>query len=1166
MSSPQFIHLHNHSEYSLLDGACRCKAMCERAKELGMPALAITDHGAMFGAVEFYKAAREAGVKPIIGCEFYIAPGPRTVREGGERASSNHLLVLAKDIEGYHNLIKLCSEAYASGFYYKPRIDMDLLARHCKGLVIASACLKGTIAAALLQGDMKMARRFADDMIALIGRENFFIELMDHGMADQRKVNPLLIPLAREFNLRTIATNDIHYLKQEDWEMHDIMLCIGTGKKLSDQNRMRYPQHEFYFKTPEQMTALFRQVPEALSNTLRVAEMCNVELPLAHGAADTSKFPKFTVPEGQTAQELLRELAEKGLAARYGAPLGEVQRKQAELELDVIHQSGFDDYFLIVQDFIQYAREQGIPVGPGRGSGAASIIAYALGITDLEPLSHKLIFERFLNIERLEPPDFDIDFCAIRRQEVVEYVRAKYGEHNVCNIVTFGSLKAKNAIRDVGRVLDFPLDRVNPICGMISTNPKATIDGCMYGQTDKDGKVEIEANEDLRRLYESDLDVRKLIGFARQVEGLHRNCGVHAAGIIITDRPVSDLIPVFHPGGDKSQLVSQFAMAEVTESGLLKMDFLGLKNLTVIDNAIRMLARNRGVTVDWDRISRSDPKTYEFLRTAQTTGIFQLESEGMRKIIREMGPTCFADVAAVAALYRPGPMEFIPVFVKNKKNPAMVTYPHPMLSEILSETYGVIVYQEQVMQIAQTMGGFTMGQADKLRKAMGKKKVDVMNSMKGKFLEGAAERGVDATTANEVWELMAKFAEYGFNKAHTVAYTEVAFRTAYLKAHYPIEFIAALMTNDKGDTDKLAVLFAEARDMGIKVLPPDINESQADFSVVGGAIRFGLTAIKNVGEAAVGEIVQERDGGGPFKNFLIFCERTAARGFNSRMLECLIKVGAFDSLGYSRARLVAGAPDVFEAAQVAINERKAGQMSLFGEAAAQANGGASLEESPLPDVREWTNEEKLNFEKELTGFFISGHPLDAIAVDMRSFATAHAADFDRLTTGSEVRLVGQIGEVRRILTKTKSEPMAFCQITDTTGAVDAVVFPRKLSDLEPWLINGDLVVVKGKVNEYNGAKSLIDEDIVKAQIARERLAKFLDVTLPVASISPEVIGHIKQALSRYSGRCKVRIVVQNGSGAVKIQADSRFSVEPSDEVLKALEALPFSKTLQFAES
>ena len=1130
----------------MLDGACKVGPLLARAAELEMPALAMTDHGVMHGTIEFYNAANKAGVKPIIGCELYVAPGDRRLREGGERASNNHLVALAKDIEGYHNLLQLTSHAYTSGFYYKPRVDMELLEQYSKGIVFLSACLKGKVAQAIVQEQEAEAEAFAGSMIDLVGRENFFLEIMDHGIEEQHKANAGIMPLAKKLDLRVVATNDTHYLNNGDHDAHDILLCVGTGKKRSDVKRMRYTSHEFYLKSAEEMLARFGHLPDALSNTLLVAEMCNVEVPLAEDENDNSKYPKYDVPDGKTPESYLRELTEKGMEWRYGDRSTDRHREQMRYELGVIHNSGFDAYFLIVWDFINFARERKIPVGPGRGSGAGCIVAYALGITDLDPLEHNLVFERFLNSERLEPPDFDIDFCTDRRHIVVNYVREKYGAENVCNIVTFGKLKAKNAIRDVGRVLDVPLDRVNMICNLVPADLKATVGSSIKGVAT------------LRGLYESEPDVKELLNYARQVEGLSRNTSVHACGVVITDRPVREFVPVFAPGGDKEELVSQFAMPEVTASGLLKMDFLGLKNLTVIDNASRMIREDHGVEIDWAEIPRSDEKTYEFLRTGETTGVFQLESSGMRELVINLGPTCFADVAAIIALYRPGPMENIPLYTKAKKNPEEAEYPHPMLRDVLGETYGVIVYQEQVMQIAQKMGNFTLGRADILRKAMGKKKEDLMAQMRVEFVDGARENDIDERTADKVWRLMAKFAEYGFNKAHTVAYAEVAFRTAYLKAHYPVEFMAALMTNDMDNTDKMAKLFAEARDMGVKVLPPDVNESAENFTVVAGNIRFGMAAIKNVGHAAVKEVIMERGDNGPFTSFQSMCERTLGKGVNSRMVESLIKVGAFDSLSPGRARLMAGLDSVIEAALIAVKNEKEGQPTFFDDL---DDGMAKV---ALPRVTEWSDAEKLKWEKDLTGFFITGHPLDALAVDMRSFSTTNTEEFPKEDDKTPVRLIGQISDVRRITTK-KGDPMAFIQIADFHGAIEAVVFPSVFEAAEPWLISGAMVCASGKVNERNGVKSLAVDSLTDAETARIRLAKYLDVTLPVSSISPDSLGRLKQAFGRHTGRCRVRISVDASEGPVTIQTEGRFSVDPCDELLQDVERLDFSKSLTFAE-
>ena len=1045
-----FAHLHVHTEYSLLDGANRIKPLVKRAKELGMEHLAITDHGSMFGVIDFYKAAKSEGINPIIGCEVYIAPRDRHEAYEVDGTRYYHLILLAENNTGYKNLVQLVSKANIEGMYYKPRVDKELLRRYSEGIICLSACIAGEIPAWIIRGDMERAEKSLQEYLDIFGRDNFFIEIQNHGMEEEQKANAGLIQLAEKYNLDLVATNDAHYLKREDSEFHDILLCIQMGKTVDDPGRMKFSGTDFYLKSEEEMAAMFPAYSEALSNTVKIANRCHVEFDF-----ESRHLPNFPLPEGMTDEQYLRKLCEDNLSSHYPEETKEV-RDRLEYELGVIHQMGFDSYFLIVWDFINYARSQNIPVGPGRGSAAGSIVAYLLGITDIDPLKYSLLFERFLNPERVTMPDIDVDFCYVRRPEVIEYVKRRYGEDHVAQIATFGTLAAKGAIRDVGRALNMSFSEVSKVTKLIPPELGITI------------KKAIETSRDLRYLYQDSPEVKKLLDFAMGVEGLPRHSSTHAAGVVIARNPLTDYLPVTVSEGT---LVTQYDKDHVEELGLLKMDFLGLRTLTVLEDTKENIKKNRGIDIDLRQIPLVDEKTSELLCKGNTGAVFQMESSGMTNLIKELRPEGFTDLIPLVALYRPGPLGsgMVDDFIGGRHGTKQVTYMHPLLEPILKETFGVVLYQEQVMQIVQVLAGFTLGQADLLRRAMGKKKAAILMAQKENFLKGCGENGIDSELANKIFDLLTHFADYGFNKSHSAAYAYVAWQTAYLKANYPEEFMAAMLTSVMDTADKVSVYIEQCRHMGIAVLPPDINASSVSFSVDGNAIRFGLAAVRNVGEAALRDLEQERDANGPFTSLMDFCSRIDMRTINKRVIESLIKCGAFDSLGVRRAQLLDVLAATVDAAAVAQKDRASGQMGLFDDD--EIN---TVVEVHLRDIPEVDTNTMLTWEKEITGFYITGHPLDAYKQVMTGFADIGAVLAEKVQDGKTVRVGGMIVSAKRIATK-KGDTMCFVTLEDYTNSIEVVVFPKVFYDSVNYLEPDSAVMISGKVNYTDeGIKILAD--------------------------------------------------------------------------------------------
>ncbi len=977
-----FAHLHVHTEYSLLDGANRIKPLVKRAKELGMKHLAITDHGNMFGVIDFYKAAKAEGINPVIGCEVYMAPRDRRENFEVDGTKYYHLILLAENAAGYKNLVQLVSKANIEGMYYKPRIDKDLLREYHEGIICLSACIAGEIPAWILRGDMDRAEKSLQDYLEIFGRENFFIEIQYHGMEQEVKANKGLIELAKKYNIGLVATNDAHYLTREASEFHDILLCIQMSKTVDDPSRMKFFGQEFYLKSPEEMAKLFPEYPEAMSNTVKIAERCHVDFDF-----ENRHLPLFPLPEGMTDEEYLRKLCEDNLSSHYPEETREV-RERLEYELGVIHTMGFDSYFLIVWDFINYARSQQIPVGPGRGSAAGSIVAYLLGITDIDPLKYSLLFERFLNPERVTMPDIDVDFCYVRREEVIEYVKRRYGEDHVAQIVTFGTMAAKGAIRDVGRALNMSYSDVSRVTKLIPAELGITI------------KKALDSTKELKTLYDDSEEVQRLLDFAMGVEGLPRHSSTHAAGIVIARNPLTDYLPVMVSDGT---LVTQYDKDHVEELGLLKMDFLGLRTLTVLDDAIKNIKKNRGLDVDLRSIPLVDSKTSEMLCAGHTGAVFQMESSGMTNIIKELRPEGFTDLIPLVALYRPGPLGsgMVDDFIAGRHGKKEVTYMHPLLEPILKETFGVVLYQEQVMQIVQVLAGFTLGQADLLRRAMGKKKAAILMAQKENFLKGCEGNGIDVDLANKIFDLLTHFADYGFNKSHSAAYAYVAWQTAYIKANYPEEFMAAMLTSVMDTTDKVSVYIEQCRRMGISVLPPDVNASSVSFSVDGSAIRFGLAAVKNVGDAAMQNLEEERAAGGPFTSLMDFCSRIDMRTINKRVIESLIKCGAFDSIGAKRSQLLEVLSQTVDAAAVAQKDKASGQLGLFDDE--EINGVSEIKLKDIPEVDRST---MLLWEKEITGFYITGHPLDEYADIINGFTGIGDILSGKLKDGKTVKMGG----------------------------------------------------------------------------------------------------------------------------------------------------------------
>ncbi len=1137
-----FVHLHNHSEYSLLDGASKIENLVDIALSMGMPALALTDHGNLFGAIQFYNTAIKKGLKPIIGCEIYVAKESRHKKIGGGD-QSNHLVLLAENLDGYHNLSKLVSYGFLEGFYYKPRIDKELLARYSGGLIGMSACLKGAVPQKLTMEQHDAALAEAVELRDIFGKGNFFLELQDHGLPNQKRVNPAIIEISQKTGIPLVCTNDTHYLRRDDSVAHDVLLCIGTGKLVSQQDRMRYESDQFYFKSFDEMNLLWGEIPDALQNTLRIAERCDLKI-------ETSQpLPLFDVSAGFTSDSYFEKTVREGFQERRGhlealSAAGNLKHplsgyeERLNFEIEMIKKMQFSSYFLIVWDLIKYARDHSIPVGPGRGSVVGSLVAYSLRITDIDPLQYELFFERFLNPERIAPPDIDMDYCMNRRAEMIEYVTRKYGRDNVCQIITFGTMAAKGVIRDVGRCLDIPYADVDRIAKLIPDELNATIDKAL--------EQEPRLKEEMKNPQ-----IANLIEIGKRLEGLSRHSSTHAAGVVIAPKPLVELLPLQKT--NKEEITTQYSMKDLEAIGLLKMDFLALTTLTVIDSAVRRIREEKGIDLDLSSIPLTDSKVFGLFSEGKTNGVFQFESGGMKTELRRLKPERFEDLIALNALYRPGPMDMIPDFIKRKQGLIEVQYPHPVLEEILKETYGVIVYQEQVMQIASKMAGFSLGQADILRKAMGKKMASVMQSMRDKFIDGARKNKIAEKAATQVFDLMEQFAQYGFNKSHSTAYALLAYQTAYLKVHYPVQFMAALLSSEIGNTEKIVMYIAECRDMGIRVLPPDINESALDFRSMDGTIRFGMLAIRNVGEAAIRSVLEYRDQHGRFRSLFHFCEEVDSRSLNKRVLESLVKSGALDSLGWKRSQCMALIDTAIEYGQKVRRDRESGQKGLF---AGFVSGPAAIAEPAPPEIPEWPVDQRLAFEKETLGFYVSGHPLDRFAAEVSRFSKKSIADLISEGKSVECRIAGIVTDFRTRRTK-KGDLMAVFALEDLTGALETVVFPGSYPKFEPYMTADCPILISGRFEaEDERTHKLIASDLQPLTGIAERNAKTLRIKACLSNLSPGSATLLHRLLEKNRGETGVDLELYNPLDfRVNIQSSDFVKVKSSPELIEQIESI-----------
>jgi len=1145
MPARSFVHLHNHSQFSLLDGALKIEEMVDRAVAFKMPAVAITDHGNLFGAIRFMEKCREKGIKPILGCEAYIAPGSRLDRtpyREGEKPY-HHLILLVENRKGYQNLLKLVTRAYMDGFYYKPRIDRDLLAEHAEGLIGTSACLGGEVASRLLRKDDEGAEKAAADYRDIFGKENFFLELQDQGIPEEKDVNRGLSEISRRLGIPRVGTNDCHFLQRDDYFAHQVLVCIQTGKTVKDPERLKYTE-EHYFKSPEEMLKIFADVPEAAENTLRIAERCDFDLELSG-----NHLPRFAVPGAETVDGYFEKVAREGFDRRriqWEALLSrgllqnplEVYRERLESEIRMVKTMGFPGYFLVVWDFIRYARDQGIPVGPGRGSAAGSLVAYCLSITDIDPLQYGLLFERFLNPERVSLPDIDIDFCMRRRGEVIDYVRNKYGKENVAQIITFGTMAARAVIRDAGRGLDIPYGEVDRIAKLVPPELDATVDKALASVPQ------------LAAAYENDEKIRQLLDVARRLEGLTRHASTHAAGVVISPGPIVEFAPLCV--SKDNEILTQYAKDEIERIGLLKMDFLGLKTLTLLEDCLKRIRQDRGVGLELEHLALDDRETYALFCRAQTGGVFQFESSGMQDILRKLQPDRFEDLIALNALYRPGPIKsgMIDEYIRGRHGKT-TAHPMPRLREILDETYGVIVYQEQVMRIASVLGGFTLGQADLLRHAMGKKKQKEMDAMRPPFLKGARERGIPEKEAQKIFEMMAQFAGYGFNKSHSAAYALIAYRTAYLKTHYPLQFMAALLTVEKEVTDNVVKYVNECREMGIPVHPPDVNRSGLDFMVEGDSIRFGLGAIKNVGDGTIETILAARERVGSFSSLSRLCHEVDSRSMNRKALESLIKSGALDPFGSSRAALMRSLDACVAGAQKEVRDRAAGQASLFGGFAARPEPAPSF----APDGDEWTSRERLASEKETLGFYVSGHPLLEHRSALESLRGISVRGLSQEVSGRSVHLGGMVAALKKRKTR-RGDWMAVFNLEDLEGSVEVVVFPELFRSCQDRLENDAALVVKGKAELEDGHWRIIAEEISPLAGAAERGASRVVLDVNASGLQIDRVARIRSLLQDHPGKCPVEIrLTQPGGFRLTLRPESGLRVGPDPSLTAALEQI-----------
>jgi len=1124
MKHAPFVHLHTHSEYSMLDGASKIDDLIDKARQFRMPAIALTDHGNMFGALEFYKKAVSKGVKPIIGEEFYIAPS--SMKKKIPKEKPYHLILLAKDEDGYRNLLYLSSMAYLEGFYYKPRIDLDLLSSHANGLICMSACLGGEIPSLILKGDYSSAKKKAHDYIDVFSKDNFYLELMDNGLKEQDEVNKNLIRLSKEMDLKVVATNDIHYLEKGDAEYHDVLLCIQTGKTINEKKRLKFKTNEFYFRSPDEMITLFTSYPDAIKNSIEITEKCNLFLEL-----DKYKLPNFPIPQGHTAEGYLKEIAEEGIKRRYKV-IGEVERKRVDMELEVIKSMGFSTYFLIVWDFIRFAKSMDITVGPGRGSAAGSIIAYALGITNVDPLKYGLLFERFLNVSRISMPDIDIDFDGDRRDEVINYVRNKYGNNRVAQIITFGAMKARAVLRDVARAMDIPLKEVDAIAKMIPSRHNITIEEAL------------DSSKDLYGIVKDNTKIKRLFEIAKRLEKLVRHPSTHAAGVVISPVPLTNIVPLYKD--PKSGVIStQYQAKNLEDVGLIKMDFLGLKNLTVIRRCLKLIEKNGLKVPDMDRLDLEDEAVYKLLSSGNSKGVFQLESSGMQNLLKMLVPDKFDDLVAVLALYRPGPLDsgMVDEFIERKNGKKPILYPHPSLKDVLKKTYGVILYQEQVMEIARVIGGFTMAEADNLRKAMGKKKPEILEEAKEQFIEGAVKRKIERRIAEEIFEMVKTFGRYGFNKSHSTAYAILAFQTAYLKTHYSVYYFASLLSGELNNTDKIAQYLNDARKMNIEILPPDINKSGAIFEVEDNGIRYALSAIKNVGESAAISIVQERQKGN-FTSMDNLVARVDLRLVNRRVFESLIKSGAIDNFNENRRTLFENIDKLLEYGSSLQKDKIKGQNNLFDESEVENITSTFLN---IKSYEEWNQAEVSEFEKEAMGFYFKAHPLLKYTDMIEKYQCINISELKGLVPESTVNIFVIVVSSKKITTKNNKQ-MAFLRVEDLTGIIEVVVFPGVYEKFNRYLQSNKVIFLVGK---SNGEKIIADKIMFP-----EELDKFKASQLHIkmgSEISEEKLLRLRDLFIQNKGSCNIYIhVLELEKNNMSIKASPFLLVEPKKELISKL--------------
>jgi DNA polymerase-3 subunit alpha len=1139
-----FVHLHVHSEFSLLDGACRIKDLISKAKNNNMPALALTDHGVMYGVIQFYKEAVANQIKPIIGCEVYVAPHSRKDKSNGKKESPSHLILLVKNKKGYQNLLQLVTKSFREGFYYKPRIDKEILKEYSEGLIGLSACLKGEIPRMILQNNLTKAQELALSYQEIFGKDDFYLEIQNNTMPEQIKVNQELIKLGHSLQIPLVATNDVHYINREDREAHDILLCIQTATNLDDPNRMKLSTDEFYFNTPEEMQQHFADIPEALENTVKIAEKCNLEIDFRN-----AHLPNFNLPDGLTDNDYLRQLCYEGAKNKF-KNVDDIISKRLDYELDVIKKMGFATYFLIVWDFVNYAKNNRIMVGPGRGSAAGSLVAYCLNITSINPLDYNLLFERFLNPERISMPDFDIDFSYEGRGEVIEYVSKKYGRDKVSQIITFGTMAARAAIRDVGRALGIPYGQVDKIAKLIPMDPKMTIEKAL------------QLEPELKTRMDNDPNVKKMIEISSKLEGLSRHASTHAAGVVLSREPLTNFVPLQLTSD--GEISTQYAAEELESLGLLKMDFLGLRTLSVINNTLKIIRNTREENIDINNVPLDDKEVYKLLSRGDCCGLFQLESSGMIDLVKRLEPKNIEDITALLALFRPGPLGsgMIDDFINRKKGKVEIKYLHPQLEPILRDTYGVIVYQEQVMQIASELAGFSLGQADILRKAMGKKVKEIMKKQNQLFLKGAVKNGIDKETAQEIFDLIAYFAGYGFNKSHSVSYAFISYQTAYLKAHYPVEYMAALLTSIMQNTDKVVKYIKECQNINLKILPPDINESLVDFTVVDrDTIRFGLAAVKNVGRAAIENIIQERTENGPFVSLFDFCRRVDAKTMNRRVVESLIKCGSFDSTGVKRSQLLSVLEKAIDLGHEIQREKRNGQTNLF---ALMGNDSESQQHGnpPLPEIDEFSDQELLAMEKETLGFYLSHHPLEDYHDKLKKTINADSSQLQQFSDKTQLVLGGIITGMRKKTTK-HGNMMVYFVLEDLEGTVDVIVFPKTYEEYKEAIQEENIVIVEGRLDaaEFNIkilAEAIIPINDYKIKKSRKRKKKpnnyhYLHIEADINNLDVEKLKGLKEIFKKHPGQNKIIIHFMTGKKVYHQQVNANFGIDYNQEIIREIQ-------------